>query len=1101
MPLNLTNNIVIYSKDNLNKNIKEAFNKTFKSFLEYFEVNESKLTKKITATILDKQFYSIRSPLIIKNIIESITHQDLTEDFVIEAFNINQSTKIDVKNICGDIHKKYQFNFIYNKDYSHIYNHIFSSVLMFLHFEKIIHLPYNFKIQYTHKIVNGKKSRQDFLINQYPPILFACRNLDSENKDDEDSKIFTYSSKEKLVSLGSKLVLSLGWVDFKDPLINDMVEFRNNNLGVINPITPPYHYIIKLLSLKYPNDFKINLKQWENASRIDRKIHKAKKGSENIATMIREFKGLETFETNDISLEFFSVESLSLLKEKLPKYANTISLWETVEKSYLKKVRKESLSSIHQAIKHLNIYLFFILTSWYENNESKIKYPETPKGLKGNIFISRILDNPENMPPTLNDFLEKKIEKDSISKEYHYAILKNLSSFFDFINKFSDELEGCVGFTNSICDFDFPKLSRSIGTNKGLIPRNMFGLLIAYLEMIKTYNKIILEKIINDDLPYKDLENSFLNNNNTFIDTIMLQDVVGYIPILYWNKKMIVFKEIQNLLDCRNAKIKNKPAMKIPYPHLLNHVYTALQTGLRGNHIQWLDAEKFNCLDINKNTAFSKLYVNTDKAKNSSWSPIVNRKVLDTLENQLEWRSLIEQHSFNEKKYYNKNEKTKWEKFYPLFSYDSDGNPYSDTQYINFWLNIIVNFQNIVPLFGLEKVKLAKLLPPNIYVNELNIEQKLQDYGKKCKLKCDLRWTSDITPHSARVSVVSHYITALPADIIGQYITGQTEAVVHHYVKIDDNYLSDIETGQKEGLVKLAIENEYNNITGKVSSHPILADTQDSNFIKSLNIDKKETIKQYGCITISLKEDAKNGIDLILENSDIKMAFNKTEICPYNNNCPSEIVKELKGLRRCGICPFAIRSIDHLPAIAVKKRQVMELLEEIEQKLETSDKLTNEECNGLEDMRQSITEELIGWIMSEEILENNRKNLVNQETYIIKRPEILIQKLEQVKIKEGDIDYLLTRINDLQSFPQMDTPVVKAKIDLLRRQLLARLGNFKEAFDSKIPIDPAYECLGLLRETIKRFDLTKEKVLELLTPNQLSLSENTPLIGINHERE
>lgn len=83
----------------------------------------------------------------------------------------------------------------------------------------------------------------------------------------------------------------------------------------------------------------------------------------------------------------------------------------------------------------------------------------------------------------------------------------------------------------------------------------------------------------------------------------------------------------------------------------------------------------------------------------------------------------------------------------------------------------------------------------------------------------------------------------------------------------------------------------------------------------------------------------------------------------------------------------------------------------------------------------------------------------------------------------------------------MDTPVVKAKIDLLRRQLLARLGNFKEAFDSKIPIDPAYECLGLLRETIKRFDLTKEKVLELLTPNQLSLSENTPLIGINHERE
>lgn len=156
----------------------------------------------------------------------------------------------------------------------------------------------------------------------------------------------------------------------------------------------------------------------------------------------------------------------------------------------------------------------------------------------------------------------------------------------------------------------------------------------------------------------------------------------------------------------------------------------------------------------------------------------------------------------------------------------------------------------------------------------------------------------------------------------------------------------------------------------------------------------------------------------------------------------------------------------------------------------------------IEEERQRITEELLGWIVSEEMLEANRKILQeesNSTQYIVKKPEILIQNLQQVSSKESDVEYLLTRLSDCESFPNLDTPIVKAKFDLLRRQLLARLGDFKKAFDMKLPQNPAQECLGILKEVVNRYDLTQKQTVELLSTNMLSLgNDNKPLLELNY---
>lgn len=130
----------------------------------------------------------------------------------------------------------------------------------------------------------------------------------------------------------------------------------------------------------------------------------------------------------------------------------------------------------------------------------------------------------------------------------------------------------------------------------------------------------------------------------------------------------------------------------------------------------------------------------------------------------------------------------------------------------------------------------------------------------------------------------------------------------------------------------MTIAKQFNELTQE-KSLPVLADRENSHLSQSMALNKMETITSYGGISLNLKEEGKSGLDMLIENSNIKIAFNKTEMYPYNNNCPPELIKELKGIRRCGICPYAVRSIDHLPAIAVKKRQAMELLEDIEKKL------------------------------------------------------------------------------------------------------------------------------------------------------------------------
>jgi len=540
-------------------------------------------------------------------------------------------------------------------------------------------------------------------------------------------------------------------------------------------------------------------------------------------------------------------------------------------------------------------------------------------------------------------------------------------------------------------------------------------------------------------------------------------------------------------------KLADGRELLLPHPHCLHQNLVALHTGLRHNHIQWLDATRFDSLVEDDLADFALLLVNTDKRKDMPWEPHVNMRVIQLLRAQREWRNLIGEEGFQKSHFYNNNPSTKWPPILPLFSYHRDGRPHHDTAYLTVWQDMLCGLQGLLSDLGEagRSLQLLRLLPPGIKADALDLKKRLHEYGSRDDIQmCQLVVKSRITPHSARVSVVSQFITFLPADVIGKAFTGQTPGVVAYYVHLERETVDAERAHQAARIREAALRNAFEPVlTGNPAAGPFVqADHVNSNLARGLKKDLEQTIARFGCMSISFDEDALKGLEVFIKTQGVEAAANKTEICPYDNNCPVDVVKQLRGFRRCGLCSRAVRSIDHLPAIAAKIRQVAESVDELERILAddaktTSQRFTSSEIDALEEQRAQLCEELTGWILNQEVLEQARQRLAAGEgtrQWTVPKPEVLERELRAAKVSSTMTDYLLARLGECVAFPTLESAQIRARFDLLRRELLARAGSLKAAFSAPPPPNPAAELAGALRSLVEASGLGIGEIAEML---------------------
>ncbi len=269
----------------------------------------------------------------------------------------------------------------------------------------------------------------------------------------------------------------------------------------------------------------------------------------------------------------------------------------------------------------------------------------------------------------------------------------------------------------------------------------------------------------------------------------------------------------------------------------------------------------------------------------------------------------------------------------------------------------------------------------------------------------------------------------------------------------------------------------------------IKADDVNSNLSASLRTKPDEAISAYGFISLSLSERLKSGVELLRATRGAGAIETKTEICPYGGHCPAEVVAELRGWRRCGPCNYAVRSIDHLPALTAKIRQVHEGLTEIEGRIAEAERLnySSEEIDALEETRYVLAEDLAAWQMSAEILEVMRQRIVagaSSKIWHVRKPEIVERDLKRVLFPTRSIEYVLARLQECEAFPSLESPQIRARFDLFRRQLLAKTGRVREALTLEPSVNPRAECIGLLRSIVAAYEFSFDDLKNALESNE-----------------
>jgi hypothetical protein len=782
-------------------------------------------------------------------------------------------------------------------------------------------------------------------------------------------------------------------------------------------------------------------------------------------------------------------EALARLGSAHP-LSHYVGYWVDLQVIYFKRRKRENYNGVSTALGHFNLYISYYLPAWFRQNPaSTLKFPSSPDLLIGAVYISRLVRASEPLPKTFMEYMnERSVEAEWEGNSY-YAMLKQLEIFFDFLVDNSHHFQDCSSFDQPLSHYDYPRTTSKSRTNKVPLPRRLFSAFLTYVETVKAYIDVTTEKILVGEI---DLAISRELQRTNVVRCAAYSHVLD-IPQIDIKGEIIRLDYIPSIFRFDWKTMCDGRVLLIPHPHAINQILTALYTGLRHNHIQWLDAEKFDSFaDVSGD--YTQLYVNTDKATKNAWLPHVNVRVIEILRDQLNWRMKVNEPLFKEKQFYNDNPETAYAKFLPLFASGTNGLPHSDTAYANVWSELIAGFQSILPKFIDSKEEtipiLCKLRPPGVEFKDFNEREKLRKFQDKSLNKVDLTVVTEITPHSSRVGVVSDLIHYLPAECIGKYITGQKEATVYHYVSVDPDDQEAQQAYQAMDMRVRAVQqkiSEFVNNDRRADETFIKADAVNSGLARSMRVDVRETIARYGFISI-VSAEGESGLDLLQERGSEQASFNKTEICPFGNHCPSDLVKRLKGFRRCSICPFAVRSIDHLPAISARKKCAVEMLTTLDGKMRAA--LTNKtfspsELDELDEERVRLGEDVAGWELCEEVLEQARRRIengVDSRRWVVEKPEIILKHLQQVNMASEPTSYLLSRLMECNAYPGYQSPLISKKFELLRRKILAKAGkSLEDVLSMQTSDDPAAECAGVIRSLVEAHKLTVDDLTKILS--------------------
>lgn len=781
---------------------------------------------------------------------------------------------------------------------------------------------------------------------------------------------------------------------------------------------------------------------------------------------------LKRFKNNKVVIaEYIALLPLSVILEKkidesvfkkLKLNYHIYSYWFKAINYYIES--KDSINKTDERRIYGILLTYILMTDILKSlNLSDIEAPVDISCFKGAYFVSTPLEINKKLPVSLLDFINIiSSGRSSNQREYNYRVLIKIRSFFDYVISRKESFNIFEDIYNPISEMDLPKITRKSESNKIRLPTEVFWCFLSYTRKIVELIDLINKKILNKEIRYIDLEKILKDKkkgNNYIIDNNLLE-IIGCDNNLSIDGKTILVNSVRKeLFAFQKYKIKNSVDKYLINPLPIIQVLVALETGLRHQSIQWL-SEDFDMnvpYEIDENSVYP-CFIKTDKSKETSWVSQVSGRVIKLLRGIREFNNLLDYKVFNDSHLY-ENTDTKWGKYKLLMNFNTaSGLPYSDTLYNKKFKALLYGVDNILPNINI-KYDIFK----NIYDKE--------------------KLVSDITPHSTRVMVVSELINYLPPEYISRHITGHSIQTVSYYTKIHDKDMDKLKKEQIKGLNSLVTHNSESKELLTIKN-----DDLNSDLVIAFQENPIKAVEEYGCSVV----DESVKIKELLIKPQLSLSYSATHICPYNGVCPKEVID--KGIyHKCHSCPYAIRSVDHLPAICAKSRQLLENIESIENDIISFQGLDNKKKIELQNQRKNLVEELATYSVIRSFLNNKLDNLKEEHDkgmYSYKAKSIL-KKAYKDSFNSNSNRYLIERIKEIKDFPELDSDFIRSKIKILTAKIMIKTGNERELIKNDFLVNSNIaNCYSLIKTVIEINGISEEKIFEMINNDDNILPNN-----------
>jgi hypothetical protein len=741
------------------------------------------------------------------------------------------------------------------------------------------------------------------------------------------------------------------------------------------------------------------------------------------------------------------------LPEKVKKFCTMINI---VYRSYVsskKLVRdKELVIPLNYLLTYCSLYLY----KFYMSRDGHLgNYPSTFNDFSCSVYFTAdelLLEGlatfKEEQPATFLGFLRLSGNLKNWCTETKYSRVSYIDEFCTYIEKNSATIPESDRFKNSFSDSCYPTLTRSSGTKKKPVPRAYFATFLSMLYSMEylvlhlnemadgTMPGIVGGKLINPNV--SELENQAdwagIWGRGVLSGEPVRLETLNYSPIFYHEDRIQRFEYIPRFYRISKMHIDGKVQSRV-ITNDIRLTQLMCETGIRQHHLLWLDKDKYDFyLDRSSRRMLSPLFVSSDKA-HGEWSAITSRHVLDLLDRQRAWYERCTSDDYQQNLWYGMTEESKFGKFKPLFRLAINQ---------KLWFNYrSFPFQLLTLQYFIRKTLGDLKLPDLVFKRRFKLTSSITDYTHADLGKISAKGlTSKITPHGLRAGFVSEAIKFLPPFLVGKYLTGQTEELVYYYALIDD----DVSISHEQLLTSVLMKNASRIEGGEA---PALAEAilkLNQRLYKDIQASPSDAISKHRLMSLMAAKDDKNGIELIRAKEVTELAFNATHICPFNNICPREVADMFNNTNVCALCPYAIRGVDHLPAISAEKDKFKELMVGVLQMI--AELMKRKPENRSETDLEKLEQEHDHFARQAVVLEAIEMQLVEMANSN-QTSALIVQKKEEVlghyaRFALKDEAKLLKRLIDVQNFPDATSPDLDCRLAHLRAVLMMHDGPLRE---------------------------------------------------------